>query len=214
MTVSATKAVIGLTGGIASGKSRVARILSESGVPVIDADQVAREVVEKGTDGLRAIVARFGAGVLTDDGALDRDKLAKIVFSDPEARAALNAITHPRIAQRSAELIGAAQAGDAPYVAYEAALLVETGVYKGLSALVVVSAPEHLQRERAIARDGATNEAVAARIRSQLPLADKVAVADYVIENDGDFDTLRARTLNVHTRLVERFGAGESRRAW
>jgi dephospho-CoA kinase len=201
------KPVIGLTGGIASGKSRVAHLLGELGAAVIDADQVAREVVAPGTDGLRAIISHFGEGVLAAEGSLDREKLGKIAFSDVQARAALNAIMHPRIGQRSA------QASTAPYVVYEAALLVETGIYKGLSALVVVATPQYVQLERAVARDGMLAEAVQARIDSQLPLADKVAVADYVIENDGDLDTLQARTLDVHQRIMKRFASPDAAQA-
>jgi dephospho-CoA kinase len=206
-----TKALVGLTGGIASGKSTVARMLAELGVAVVDADALAREVVQRGSAGLADVVATFGAGVLTPDGDLDREKLGAIVFGDATARAKLNAITHPRIAQLSAERILKHMQGDTPYVVYEAALLVETGAYKGMQAVVVVAADAKTQALRGSARDGVSEASVQARIASQLPLADKLAVADYVIYNDGDLEALRARTLEVHAALVTRFGAQTGR---
>src|ERR1700755_3053543 len=137
--MSNPKAVIGLTGGIASGKSSVARVLRELGIAVIDADQIAREVAAKGTDGLREIVATFGSEVLDSKAELDRPKLGQVVFNDPAARQKLNAILHPRIGRLSAERIAAAQAGPSAYVIYEAPLLVETGAHRGFSALILVS---------------------------------------------------------------------------
>lgn len=199
------KPLIGLTGGIASGKSTVARILREAGVAVVDADTLAREVVAPGTDGLREVVASFGTEVLAADGGLDRGKLAAVVFGDQAARERLAAITHPRIALRSAECIGDAMKTAAPYVVYEAALLVETGAYKAMSALIVVAANEATQQARAVARDDTTAKAARARIAAQLPLTAKTSVADYVIDNDADLTALRQRTLETHARIVERF---------
>ncbi len=207
---SVPKPTIGLTGGIASGKSTVAKLLAELGVAVIDADALAREVVAPGSDGLREVVQSFGAAVLGADGSLDREALGAIVFGDPEARRKLNAITHPRIGLLSAERIVAAQASASPYVVYEAALLVETGAHKGFAALIVVAADATTQSTRAIARDGSSQEAAQARIAAQLPLADKVAVADYVIHNDGDLAALRGRTLAVHDQIMRRFGLGSA----
>jgi dephospho-CoA kinase len=201
------KRLIGLTGGIASGKSTVARILSDLGVAVIDADALAREVVAVGTDGLTEVVATFGPGVLASDGSLDRAKLAAIVFDDAEARKKLTAITHPRIAQLSATRIAEAMQTSTPYVVYEAALLVETGLHKGMAASIVVATHADNQLARAVARDGMTMDAARARMAAQLPLHEKTAVADYVIENDGDLAALRARTHAVHDAIVKRFGA-------
>jgi dephospho-CoA kinase len=200
-----TKPVIGLTGGIASGKSSVARMLRELGVEVIDADQIAREVVALGTDGLREIVDTFGAGVLDPSGALDRAKVAEIVFRDTNARQKLNAIVHPRIGRLSAERIAAAQRGPSPYVVYEAPLLVETGAHRGLSALIVVAAAEPLQLARSMARDGMDEAAAHARIAAQLPLSAKVEAADYVVANDGDLEALRVGTMQTHRAILERF---------
>lgn len=200
------KPVVGLTGGIASGKSTVAAVLAELGVPVVDADALAREVVAPGTPGLAAIVARFGQSILLADGSLDRKKLGELVFSDPEARRALNAITHPRIAAAGMEKLSALADHPAPYRVYEAALLVENGLAKAFAALVVVTVDEATQLARLRARDGSSQEEARARIGSQLPLATKVAAADYVIDNSGNAMETRARVLAVHDALVERFG--------
>lgn len=186
--------VFGLTGGIASGKSTVAARLRERGVPVVDADELAREVVAKGTAGLAAIVEHFGPTVLMADGSLDRAKLGELVFADVTKRKVLGAITHPLIAAASAtrtrELAGLGH----PLACYEAALLVENGLADAFRPLVVVASDEALQISRAVARDHTAPEAAAARVRAQLPLARKVAAADIVIHNDGTLDQLRRRT--------------------
>jgi dephospho-CoA kinase len=200
------KALVGLTGGIASGKSTVAGFLGELGVAVIDADALAREVVQPGSAGLAEVVATFGDSVLAPDGQLDREKLGAIVFADSAARTKLNAIMHPRIGQLSAERILQQMQTVTPYVVYEAALLVETGAHKGMQALVVVAASAQTQAARGSSRDGVPLPTVQARIAAQLPLADKIAVADHVIYNDGDREALRRRTMEVHAELLQRFG--------
>jgi len=200
-------AIVGLTGGIASGKSSVAQLLRDEGVAIVDADQVAREVVEAGSPGLAAVVEAFGGEVLAADGALDRKALGAIVFGDPAHRRVLESITHPRIFARSMEQLGRIAAGDAPYGLYDAALLVENGTHQMMAALVMVAAPRESQVRRIVARDGLTEAEANARIDAQLPLAEKIAVADYVIENDGDLTLLGARTLAVHALLTQRFGA-------
>lgn len=200
------KALVGLTGGIASGKSTVARLLAERGVAVVDADALAREVVAPGTVGLAEVIDTFGAQVLAPDGSLDRARLAQRVFADADARAKLTAITHPKIAALSAERITQAMQSPAPYVVYEAALLVETGIHTGMGALLVVGADAATQVARAMARDGMSAEAAQARMAAQLPLSAKAAVADYVIDNTGDLAALRARTHEVHDQLLARFG--------
>jgi dephospho-CoA kinase len=199
--------LFGLTGGIASGKSTVAARFRERGVPVIDADQVARDVVAPGTDGLAAVRDAFGDGVLDDAGALDRKKLAAIAFADEPSRKKLNAILHPRIAMRTAELSMALAAEGHPVACYEAALLVENGVADSFRPLVVVAAPEALQIERAIARDRMTPAEAEARVRAQLPLAEKKKVADHVIDNDGDRDRLVARADEVLDAIRSRVKA-------
>lgn len=200
-------AAVGLTGGIASGKSTVARFFAEEGVPVIDADVVARDVVARGTDGLREVVAAFGDGVLATDGTLDRKALAALVFADQAKRKRLETITHPRIGAESMRRLGAALATGVPYALYEAALLVENGSYRMFAALVLVAASDSAQLARLMARDEITEAEARARLAAQLPLAEKRRVADYVIENDGDLDALRAHTRELHSTLTHRFGA-------
>jgi len=199
------KAVIGLTGGIASGKSSVARELAALGVEVIDADLIAREVVAKGTEGLAEVVAAFGSDSLSADGSLDRERLAARVFVDPEARKRLNAIVHPRIGQRSAERIAAALTTATPYVVYEAPLLVETGAYRGLAALVVVSTSPDIQLARLLVRDQLSESAAQARLAAQAPLDAKLAVADYVVTNDASQAELREQVAKLHRTLCARF---------
>lgn len=196
---------VGLTGGIASGKTTVAQTFRALGVPIVDADVVAREVVAKGSEGLREIVVVFGPDVLHPDGSLDRKALGARIFANDEARQRLNAITHPRIAALSMAHMTEV-AGEAPYVLYEAALIVENQLHRNLAALVVVAATEENQIARIGARDGLEEEAARARIAAQLPLADKVRVADYVIDNDGDKVATKRRVVEVHDALMARFG--------
>jgi dephospho-CoA kinase len=200
------KTLIGLTGGIASGKSTVGKQLAKLGVTVIDADGLAREVVAKGSDGLREVVDAFGPDLLAADGTLDRERLGALVFADPDARKRLNAIIHPRIGQLSAQRITEAQASATPYVVYEAPLLVETGAYRGMTALIVVATAPELQVTRVMARDGLSEAAARARLAAQLPLETKVAAADFVIHNDTDRAALIEQTQRVHQTILERFG--------
>src|SRR5215471_9429662 len=153
----ARRKVIGLTGNIGSGKSTVARMLGELGADVIDADQVARDVVKPGLPAFDEIVAEFGPAAVGQDGAIDRKALGALVFGDPKARRRLEAITHPRIAMETQRRIGASKA---PVVVYEATLLVENGIHKGLDGLIVVVAPEEEQVARVVARDGMAAEEV------------------------------------------------------
>lgn len=199
-------AIVGLTGGIASGKSTVGRIFRELGVHVVDADLVARDVVAKGSEGLAEVVRAFGSEVLAEDGTLDRKKVGAMVFTDPEKRKVLESITHPRIAARSmAELGALAQRGDV-YGIYEAALLVENGSHLMMAALVVVAVSEDMQVRRVMQRDRLAEDEARARLAAQLPLQKKIDVADFVIWNDGDLAALRARTEEVHAALLSRFG--------
>ena len=187
--------IVGLTGGIASGKSTVAGILRDLGASVVDADQVAREVVEPGTPALAEIAERWGEDVLDDDGNLDRNALGDIVFGDDEQRAALNAITHPRIAQASQQKLAALAARGVAAVVYEAALIVENGLHTGgwMDGLIVVSVSPEVQRERLMRRDQISAADAAARLAAQLPLADKIAAADYVIDNSGSMEETRVQ---------------------
>jgi dephospho-CoA kinase len=199
--------VIGLTGGIASGKSVVARMLVERGAAVIDADLLARKVVEPGQPALAELVARFGAAILTADGELDRKRLGAIAFADEDARRDLGRITHPRIAAASAQAIADWAEGGANVVFYEAALLVENHAHAGLAGLIVVSAPPELQETRLMARDHLTVEEARARIASQLPLSEKIKVATWVIENTGDLDALSSEVDRVLADIEGKYGS-------
>jgi dephospho-CoA kinase len=196
--------LFGLTGGLASGKSTVAAHLRSLGVPVIDADQLARELVAPGTPGLAAVVEAFGPTVLLPDGSLDRPKVAAAVFSDPNQRRRLNAILHPLIGAASAARIADLTARGEPLACYEAALLVENGLADAFRPLVVVAVPEAVQVARAMARDSATEEQARARIAAQLPLATKVAAADYVIDNGGSREETERRTDDVLGEIKKR----------
>ena len=198
--------VIGLTGGIASGKSTVARLLAERGAIVIDADQLARQVVEPGQPALAELVARFGAAILTPEGMLDRKRLGAIAFADPGARADLGRITHPRISIAAARAIAEASERGAEVVFYEAALLVENRAQAGLAGLIVVAATPEVQEARLVARDSLTLEEARARIAAQAPLAEKVAAATWVIQNDGQLDHLSAQLDHVISDIEIKHG--------
>lgn len=198
-------AFVGLTGGIAAGKSAVGQLFRGLGVSVVDADEVAREVVERGSEGLAEIVDAFGSEVLSADGSLDRKKLGAIVFEEPDLRKRLEAITHPRIATRSMQLMAGIAARGERLAIYEAALLVENGSYRMMQALVVVAAHEATQIARVMARDGLDEAGARARLAAQLPLEKKIAVADFVIWNDGTREELAARVREVHSALLARF---------
>lgn len=190
---------VGLTGGVASGKSTVAAMLAELGAVVIDADQLAREVVEPGTPGLEAVVAEFGDQLLSDDGRLDRPALGAVVFSDEPARRRLEAILHPLIRALSAE-IEAAAADDA-LVVHDIPLLVESGQADHFEALVVVDVPVETQVERMVRDRGWTESDARARIDAQASREERRAVASYVVENTGTRDDLRDRVTEVVKRL-------------
>lgn len=198
--------LVGLTGGIGSGKSTVAARLAALGAHVVDADQVARDVVRPGTPGLADIVARFGDEVLAEDGCLDRAALAAIVFADDDERAALDAITHPRIGSRIAELLeqhARAEATEerARVVVVDHPLLIETEQAASFPAVVVVLAPEELRVARLVASRGMAEADARARIRAQADDEMRRSVATHVIENDGDLDHLHRQVDRVHTSL-------------
>ncbi|MCO4769870.1 MAG: dephospho-CoA kinase [Deltaproteobacteria bacterium] len=187
--------VIGLTGNIACGKSLVERILRDAGVPVIDTDQVAREVVLPGSAGLEEIRRTFGSAVIAADGSLDRGALGAIVFTDPGARKDLEAITHPKIFARTAEQVMAYAADGHTLVVVSAALMVETGSYRNYAGLLVVTCPDEQQLARLLARDGLNETEAYKRIASQLPQADKASLADTVIDNGGTIAETEAQVL-------------------
>lgn len=198
-------ALVGLTGGIGSGKSTVASLIAAAGVPVLDADQLAREVVLPGEPALDEI-ARAWPDVLEPDGRLDRLKLGALVFSDADARARLQAITHPKIQARLMDRVRDLEAQGHRLAVYEASLLVETGRHGDFDALVVVTAPEDVQVQRAVARGPLLEVEVRARLGAQLPLEEKVKVATHVIDNGGSLDATKAQVNTLVSNLRQRFG--------
>jgi dephospho-CoA kinase len=181
---------VGLTGGIACGKSTVATILRARGIPVVDADVVAREVVARGTPGLQAVAARFPGAVA--DGALDRAALRDVVSRSDEARRDLEAILHPLIGARILEMLAALERGGAPLAFVEAALMIETKSYRRYDAVVVVAASPDAQLRRLMVRDGMREEDARRFIATQMPLVEKKKLATVVIDNDGDLAALEA----------------------
>ena len=182
---------IGLTGGIGSGKSTAARRFAELGALVVDADAIAREVVEPGTPGLAAVVAEFGERVLDADGRLDRPRLGELVFADEAARARLNAIVHPLVRARVAEILGAAPAGTV--TVQDVPLLVETGQAGSFDLVVVVEAPADVRVDRLVRDRGLPADQARARIAAQATDEQRRAAADVVLANDGTPEDLRAQ---------------------
>ncbi|WP_425464522.1 dephospho-CoA kinase [Nocardioides eburneiflavus] len=193
---------VGLTGGIASGKSTVSAILAELGAVVIDADLIAREVVTRGTPGLDAVVAEFGPGVLTEEGDLDRPAMGALVFSDPSARKRLEAIVHPLVHQRSAELEAAAPPGSV--IVHDVPLLAEVGRGGQFDAVIVVDAPTDVQVTRMVRDRGWTREEAESRIAAQATREDRLAIATHVIDNTGSLDDLRRHVEEAYAELAGR----------
>ncbi len=196
---------VGLTGGVASGKSAVSAILRDLGAVVIDADQLAREVVAPGTEGLDDIVAAFGPGVLTADGELDRPAMGAIVFADEEARRRLEAIIHPLVRRRGAELEAAA--GPDTVVVHDIPLLAETGQASTFDAVVVVDVPVETQVQRMVSLRGMSREEAEARIAAQASREQRLAVATYIIDNTGTLEDLRDRVTEVFEKLLSTGGS-------
>jgi dephospho-CoA kinase len=191
--------MVGLTGGIGAGKSTAARLLAERGALILDADVAAREVVAPGTDGLAAIVAEFGDGVLDPDGALDRPALAAVVFADPNRRAALNAIVHPRVRSWMADRAAAAPEGSV--VVQDVPLLVESGLAGLFELVIVVDAADDIRIARLVRDRGMTEEEAKARIEAQAPREQRLAVADVVLNNDGTPEELADEIVALWNRI-------------
>jgi dephospho-CoA kinase len=203
--------LVGLTGGIGSGKSTVAERLAARGVPLVDADVVAREVVEPGEPALAELAERFGPGVLTADGELDRPALAELAFADDVERAALDAIMHPRISERITERLQQLAAAGEPLVVLDHPLLLEIGGHDHVNAVVVVIAPEEVRVRRLVEQRGLPEHDVRARIRAQTDDETRRAAADHVVVNDGDLEGLLERTDELLACLRDASGAGEPR---
>jgi dephospho-CoA kinase len=200
--------VVGLTGGIASGKSTFAEALRARGVPVVDADALARAAVAPGTPALGELARLFGPGVLAPDGSLDRKRMAALVFGDAEARRRLEAVTHPAVRRAMAEETARLAAAGHDLAFYDAPLLFEVGLDAVLDAVVVVWAPRDEQRARAVARGGLSPEEADARLAAQLPLDEKARRADFVVANDGAPEALDGKA----ERLLEDLRKGQGAR--
>jgi dephospho-CoA kinase len=191
---------IGLTGGIASGKSTAAKFFGALGVPILDSDQIAREVVEPGQPPLERLVARFGPSILTPDGHLDRPALRDIVFSDPMARADLEALTHPAI---GAAMEARSAAAGGPYQVLVIPLLVEKNLSSHVDRVLVVDCDEELQVRRLRDRDGSTPEQAQAILGAQAPRAARLRAADDVITNEADMSAVQDQVAALHTRYLK-----------
>jgi dephospho-CoA kinase len=200
--------LVGLTGGIATGKSTVSAMFRELGCVIIDADVLAREVVEPGEPAYEDIVAEFGSGVVQADGTLDRQRLGAIVFADPARRKRLEAITHPRIrerfARRLSELTEQRVEG---LVIFDAAVMIESGNYRNMDRLIVVATDEATQGARLRGRDGIGEEEAARKMASQMPVAEKAKLADHVIDNAGERAVTEAQVRRVHAALLAELAA-------
>jgi dephospho-CoA kinase len=202
--------LVGLTGGIGTGKSTVSTMLRALGAVVIDADVLAREVAAPGEPTLARIVAEFGRGVLRADGTLDRKALGAIVFGDPAKRKRLEALTHPAIRERFASRLAEIAAHGFHGIAFfDAPVMIESGNYKTMDRLVVVVADEATQIARLMERDGMSRDEALARIRSQMPLSEKARLADYVIDNSGDRAATEKQVKRVYAALTAELAARE-----
>ena len=195
--------LVGLTGGLGSGKSTVARLLERRGAVVVDADELARRAVEPGTPGYRRVVQEFGPEVLTAEGRIDRDRLAGVVFADPGARRRLEAIVHPEVARLFAEAVAPFRESDR-VVVYVVPLLVETGLQEAFDEVVVVSAPEEVRLARVMTERGMSEADARARMRAQVPEEDRLRAAGHVVPNDGTLEDLERRVDRLWAALVSR----------
>ncbi|HKP70362.1 MAG TPA: dephospho-CoA kinase [Pyrinomonadaceae bacterium] len=193
---------VGLTGSIAVGKSFVDDVFRELGVPVLDADQVARDVVEPGTAGLKRVVEEFGESVLRPNGSIDRAKLGSIVFGDEERRLKLNSIIHPLVFEAQDAWLKKRELENADGIAIvDAALMIESGGYRRFDQLIVVWCERDLQLQRLIGRDGLSRQEAERRIASQMPQDEKKSYADHLIDTSAGFDATRQQVADVYAKL-------------
>jgi dephospho-CoA kinase len=201
---------VGLTGGIGTGKSTVGTIFVELGCHLIDADHVTHQLFPPGEPVYTAIVQAFGEHILASDHTINRKVLGEIVFNDPEARAKLNGIVHPAVIQRQRDWLKEMEAKDPGGVSIvDAALMIEVGTYKNYDKVIVVTCKPEVQKQRLRARSSLSEEQIEARIRSQMPLEEKVKYADFVIDNSGGFSSTRTQVEEVNSKLRE-FAANTS----
>jgi dephospho-CoA kinase len=194
-----------MTGGIASGKSTVAEMFARNGARVIDADRISREVVGRGTPAYADIIAHFGDPILQDDGEIDRSRLAMVVFHDETERKVLERIVHPRVKAETARRLERIRREDPnAVVILDVPLLFESGMEQGLDEVIVVYVPQAVQVQRLMARDGYSEAEALARIRSQMPIGKKKALAGMVIDNSGSLENTRVQALAVYNRLAAR----------
>ncbi len=200
--------LVGLTGGLGSGKSTVARMLAARGGKVIDADAISRELTKRGESGYRALVAELGEGILRADGELDRDALARLVFQDPEKRAWLNGLLHPMIMQRMADRLRQyeAEVDEDGIVLVDVPLLVEAGVDRLFRFVIVVIADPHEQVERVKRDRGMSEEEAWARIQAQATNEERISVAEFIIENRGTIDELEERVEEIWQAILREAG--------
>jgi dephospho-CoA kinase len=194
--------VIGLTGGIGTGKSSVSRLLREKGVTVIDADEAARAVQSRGSEGLRRLVDEFGNSILTSDGDLDRGRLAAVAFADPDARRRLNAIVHPLVREWMADRQMAAEARGEPLVVLDIPLLFESRGAAGFDDVILVYAPEEVALRRLVEQRGMSEEQARARIAAQMPIEEKRELTQHVIDNTGTLQELQAQTERIWAEVT------------
>ena len=197
--------VIGLTGGIATGKSTVSAMLKKAGARIIDADRIARAVVKKGLPAYRDIVDHFGSGVLLPDGEIDRNVLGDIIFNDPQKKQLLNRIVHPRVKKEVNRQLKRIETTHPKAVAIlDIPLLIEAGMHNDLSDIIVVYAPQHIQIKRLMQRDRISEADALARVRSQMPIEEKKQQATIVIDNSGTIENTRRQTIDIFKRLNDR----------
>lgn len=194
---------VGITGGIGSGKTTVCKLFEQLGVPIYYADDRAKYLMQHEHYLIDLIKQNFGAEVYDNGGVLNRRLLAEKVFNNSEKLALLNSLVHPAVFRDTERFVEQQQIKNLPYAMKEAALLVETGSYKSLNKLIVVTAPLELRIQRVMERDGATQDEVLARMRNQLPEEEKLKLADYIITNDKDEEHLKQQVLNIHEQLLE-----------
>ena len=194
---------VGLTGNISCGKSHAAQVFAELGAHVIDADALVHQLLSPGSATHQRVIDQFGAAILSPDGTVDRKALGAIVFSDPEKRAILNGVVHPEVRNEVTRRIAALETtGEEGIIMVDAALMIETGSYRSYDRLVVVTCDPGLQLHRLIVRDGLTKEQARARIAAQLPSAEKVKLAHYVVETSGSFRETREQIEAVYRGLL------------